>query len=156
MILIAHRGNLKGPNPLVENSPSYIFNALDFGFEAEVDLWRVDGVCYLGHDEPCYRVDEEFLNIKGLWIHLKNLEAVTFMRGFNRDLHWFWHESDRMTLTSKGVVWLHSGEMPIKDCVLFKQTPVKEDFNLCFGICSDYVLDIKREILFDRIKDKKR
>jgi hypothetical protein len=38
MLLISHRGNLKGPDSTLENSPSYIQKALDLGFSVEIDL----------------------------------------------------------------------------------------------------------------------
>ena len=40
MIFIAHRGNTKGPNKELENTPGYIDEALDNGFDVEVDIWR--------------------------------------------------------------------------------------------------------------------
>ena len=43
MILISHRGNLMGRDPETENSPQQIRKALSLGFEAEVDVWCVDG-----------------------------------------------------------------------------------------------------------------
>ena len=46
MILISHRGNLNGPNEDRENSPYYIMEAIDDGYDVEVDLWWVDGKVY--------------------------------------------------------------------------------------------------------------
>ena len=39
MILISHRGNLKGINPQRENEPLYIVEALEKGFDVEIDVW---------------------------------------------------------------------------------------------------------------------
>ena len=39
MKLIAHRGNIDGPNPERENSPEYIEEALKAGYDVEVDVW---------------------------------------------------------------------------------------------------------------------
>ena len=39
MKLISHRGNLSGPIPESENNPSYITNAINKGFDVEVDFW---------------------------------------------------------------------------------------------------------------------
>ena len=47
MILIAHRGNMDGPNPPQENDPSYILHTLECGFHVEIDLWIKDNILYL-------------------------------------------------------------------------------------------------------------
>ena len=54
MKLISHRGNLNGPNKEHENHPDYIWEALQAGYEVEIDVWWVDGKFKLGHDEPQY------------------------------------------------------------------------------------------------------
>jgi glycerophosphoryl diester phosphodiesterase len=41
MKLIAHRGNTEGPNPLEENKPEYIEEAIENGFDVEIDIWFV-------------------------------------------------------------------------------------------------------------------
>tara|TARA_B100000287_G_scaffold109810_1_gene102162 strand:+ start:1319 stop:1624 length:306 start_codon:yes stop_codon:yes gene_type:complete len=54
MRLIAHRGNLNGPNPLVENDPQRITYCIDEGYDVEIDV-RYDhhtNMLWLGHDEP--------------------------------------------------------------------------------------------------------
>ena len=37
MILIAHRGNVNGPNPELENTLEYINSAIDAGYECEIE-----------------------------------------------------------------------------------------------------------------------
>ncbi len=37
MIWIAHRGNLEGPNKERENEPSYLKEAIEAGYDVEVD-----------------------------------------------------------------------------------------------------------------------
>ena len=54
MILIAHRGNVDGPEPERENSYEHINNALNRGFDVEIDVWYHENNWYLGHDEPKY------------------------------------------------------------------------------------------------------
>ena len=46
MILISHRGNTNGVNHEKENSISYIEDALNLGFDVEVDVWYKDGDFY--------------------------------------------------------------------------------------------------------------
>ena len=52
MKLISHRGNIKEPNPKMENSPSYIDIAISSGYDVEIDIRFIDGKFYLGHDDP--------------------------------------------------------------------------------------------------------
>ena len=53
MRLISHRGNLTGKYPLLENTPVYIREAVDAGYEVEIDVWGdTKGGLYLGHDGP--------------------------------------------------------------------------------------------------------
>ena len=40
MILIAHRGNISGIDDARENSPKYISEALNIGYDVEVDVWH--------------------------------------------------------------------------------------------------------------------
>ena len=63
MKLIAHRGNITGRNPDEENSPDYISQAIQKGYDVEVDVWLMDGI-YLGHDKPQYETSIDFLLLK--------------------------------------------------------------------------------------------
>jgi len=51
MIVLAHRGNLHGPDPEHENSPDSIAAAISRGFGIETDVRRApDGGFYISHD----------------------------------------------------------------------------------------------------------
>jgi len=80
MILISHRGNILGKKKQLENNPDYIENALNLGYDVEVDVWSVDKQFYLGHDEPQYKIERSFLQNKKLWCHAKNIEAFYRMK----------------------------------------------------------------------------
>ena len=73
MILISHRGNINGKNVEMENHPSYIDTALNLWYDVEIDVWYIDGVLFLGHDNPQYEVSLEWLEHRSpsLWIHCK-------------------------------------------------------------------------------------
>ena len=58
MILIAHRGNMNGPNEY-ENGQKYCEEAIAQGFNIELDVWYTDS-WWTGHDRPQYRVDPDF------------------------------------------------------------------------------------------------
>jgi len=125
MFFISHRGNLTGPNPMKENSVEYINNALSKSFDVEIDLWFKNKNFFLGHDEPKYEIDLNFLKKPGLWIHAKNLEC--FYQLSNFDLNFFWHEDDKITITSKGFFWNYPGTLLSKKsiCVLPEHSDIK-------------------------------
>ena len=76
MHFISHRGNLKGPNKNLENKPNYIQEALDKGFDVEIDVWLNKEKFYLGHDKALYETDINFIGQKKIWVHAKNIEAL--------------------------------------------------------------------------------
>lgn len=146
MKLIAHRGLVNGPNKTLENNPNHIIEILNQGFDCEIDLWMENDILYLGHDLPQYKIDQNFLFEKPLWIHAKNLKALYFLTK-TKTLEYFWHQNDDFILTSTGFIWTFPGK-PLTDhsiCVL----PELDDPELlklnykCYGICSDYVYKIK-------------
>lgn len=136
MKIISHRGNLNGPDPYVENKPQQIEKVLKLGYDVEIDLWVKDKNFYLGHDNPCYKVDKLWLITRkeNLWVHLKNLEAAE--TEIVKSLNYFWHENDKFTLTSKGIPWCYPGIYI--DCGI---TVVLEDKIITenvYGVCTDY------------------
>jgi hypothetical protein len=137
MILISHRGNIDGPNEVRENSPYYIMEAIVMGFDVEVDVWFIDGKFWLGHDEPQYKTDYKFLMNEKLWCHAKNLDALFEMKKYA--IHYFWHETDTVTLTSKNYVWAYPGKQPIKGSIACLPEIQNDSVLLCKGICSDYI-----------------
>lgn len=148
MKLIAHRGLTDGPNISLENFPKQIELSLSQGFDCEIDLWLVNSELYLGHDSPTYFVDKKFLDNCGLWIHAKNLGALRWLTDTN--LHYFWHENDKFTLTSNNFIWSYPGSdltqrsiavLPEWNDSKFENLPIN-----CYGICSDYVTIIKELI----------
>lgn len=141
MRLISHRGNLRGPNTDRENHPDYIQEALDVGYDVEVDVWLIQGEWYFGHSAPQWQVDAKFLCDCGLWLHCKNIEAFTFLAECGQNHHYFWHETDRYTLTSRHWVWTYPGSaLPSKRgiAVLPELSPdwFTEEAE---GICSDWI-----------------
>jgi hypothetical protein len=140
MIYISHRGNISGIIPELENSPSYITEALNQGYYVEIDLWVVNDLFYLGHDEPQYQIEESFLNNKYFYIHCKNSEALLFMSKTQMQSDYFWHQDDKYTLTSKNIIWVHPTAKLLKDsiCVL-PEISRTENLLLCHGICSDFI-----------------
>lgn len=154
MILIAHRGNTHGSKPERENDPKYVMDAIADGYDVEIDLWVLDrdhplpprspGL-YLGHDEPTYKIDPNFLTLEGLWIHCKNREAFEYMvnkyppekqlKGPN----FFWHQSDDFTITSNGYIWPFTDKVILASILNQPTRPINTYPGGYAGICSDNV-----------------
>lgn len=142
MFKIAHRGNLNGPNPEKENEPSYIVSAINQGFDCEVDLWRTESGFFLGHDEPQYEIKDSFLFELSdkLWIHCKNLEALTFVSKEASTLNGFWHQEDNFTLTTKGYIWTYPNRPTSTQSILvdLSKGSVHETLLALAGFCKDW------------------
>lgn len=147
MIFIAHRGNLSGPEPDSENATAYIEAALRAGYDTEVDVWRVRGEFYLGHDSAQHGVSADFLQRDGLWCHAKNVEALESLLQIPR-AHVFWHQTDDFTLTSEGYVWTYPGRTLIEGaiCVLPESSSEEPALEHCGGICSDFVARYRAQL----------
>jgi len=154
MKLIAHRGNINGPNPLEENKPEYIEEAISQGFDVEIDL-RYDTLnkkLYLGHDEPQYPTTWFWVGqyIDNLWIHCKNVEALYEFSHATSGFNYFWHQDDDFTLTSGNYIWTYPGKSYTPKSIIVMpewNMPVEVFTDLkvfnCHGICSDYVGKLK-------------
>ena len=152
MKLIAHRGNTDGPNPLEENRLEYIDFAIQLGYNVEIDVRREDYQFYLGHDESQYYVPMTWLVKRKdkLWIHCKDFKSLDIFSSSSVDFHYFWHQEDDFTLTSKNYIWTYPGKkytpksiivMPERTNKIEKLIDLKL-FN-CYGICSDYISYLK-------------
>ena len=142
MRLISHRGNLNGPNKERENHPDYIWEALQTGYEVEIDVWWVDDKFKLGHDEPQY--DFPFSLIENhyskLWIHCKNMDALSQLNELDSSgskLNYFSHEDDLGVLTSRGYIW--STHLYDRGILVMPEVFNREPNENTFGVCSDYI-----------------
>lgn len=152
MILISHRGNLYGPKKDKENKPNYVEEAIEAGFDVEVDV-RYDVFSdkwYLGHDDFSHEISFFWLekHKKYLWIHCKDLESLYKFSLLppHKDFNYFWHQKDDYTLTSKRYIWTYPGKKHTSNSVMVLLGPNKKINELkmeCFGLCSDYVGELK-------------
>jgi len=151
MKLIAHRGNIDGPNTLKENHPDYIDDAISKGFDVEVDIRLIDHKFYLGHDEPQYHVPMTWLVKRkdNLWVHCKDLNSLSNLISIPVDFNCFWHQTDDFTLTTKNYIWTYPGKTCTPKSVIVmpewnSETKFEDLKTLsCFGVCSDHVSKIK-------------
>jgi glycerophosphoryl diester phosphodiesterase len=146
--LYAHRGNLFGPKPELENTPDYIDQAIKFGFNVEVDVWlKDDGNLYLGHDKPDYLIDYQWLldRNKYLWVHCKSFHTINKLIHDNVDINYFWHQGDEYTLTSKGYLWTFPGfKLGKKSIAVLPESHLSKDnwddetLRESYAVCTDY------------------
>jgi len=149
MKLISHRGNIAGPISKLENSPAYLFNAIESGYDVEVDVWISQGMIYLGHDAPTYLVDEQLITelSRAAWFHCKNYEAFNYF--LDSPYRFFSHDKDpyAVVLGLNRYIWCYPGQpVPPK-----RGIEVLPEWNMgltelssllnkpIFGVCSDYV-----------------
>ena len=138
MQVILHRGNTSGSNKETENNPKHIKFILSY-YDCEVDVWRVNGDMYLGHDKPLYPVDNSFFNYSGLWCHAKNLGALHYLTDLG--VTCFYHNVDDFTLTSNKYIWTYPGKPVVKQSII---VDLSKDWRLknynCYGVCVDYII----------------
>ena len=150
MILIAHRGNVFGPDTLNENKPEYLENAVNAGFDIEYDVRVLDKRIFLGHDEPKYEITENWLlnYLKVSWVHCKNYEALSYFTNSKIRFNYFWHENDKYTMVSNGKVWIYPGQENILGGVIVLPElhnnieNIKFEKNI-YAVCSDFVGQLK-------------
>ena len=147
MKLIAHKGNINGPNPAIENNPEQIDVCITAGYDVEIDLWwdAEERKLWLGHSERQYEITWWWLAGRSnhLWIHCKDFptlhEFTTNTSGYN----YFWHQGDDYTLTSKNYIWSSPGKPDTNNTVrVIEEAEDVKEYD-CYGICSDYVGRLK-------------
>ena len=164
--IIAHRGNLNGWNGARENTFDYIKEALDAGFDVEVDVLELKDMFTLvtGHD---FKSDEFPLtdlidiDIDRVWFHCKNLEVFLEMRKRTMAINYFFHDTDEATLTRYGDIWLYPKEKIIVadktvnvlperhwGSVLTTFNPLfaKEPIEKAYAFCTDFPIALQKEI----------
>jgi|TARA_Y100000034_G_scaffold112228_1_gene145999 hypothetical protein len=144
MILISHRGNINGRNESRENSIEYIYEALNEGYDVEIDVWYKGGEWFLGHDGPENYVVLGFLKNDKLWCHAKNIDALNEM--LKEEIHCFWHQDDDVVLTSCGFIWTSPGkQLTSKSIVVLPELNNGNNITMLpkniLGICSDFIVN---------------
>lgn len=142
MKLIAHRGNFEGIKKDRENSPQYIQEAVDNGFDVEIDVRLIENRWFLGHDQPQYEIKiEDYLATK-FWLHCKNSKAFEELAKNYRKANFFWHQTDEYTMTSSGLIWAFPGSKRLyNSVVLFPKS--KEEVHDVYGVCDNDFSKIK-------------
>ena len=145
MYIIAHRGNTNGPSE-DENSIDQILGALSEGLDVEIDVRTVDGILYLGHDEPQEILPDWLIDKfnSNLWIHCKDIDSLYLVSTLYPNSNYFWHQSDDATVTSKGYFWTYPGKQITEKSILVLPEILSEQEsnslinNNPYAICTDY------------------
>lgn len=158
--IISHRGNLDGPKtaPNGENSGFAIRNALNCGFDVEVDIQDFDGYNIItGHDEPEHIVGLQNIDLNRIWFHAKSVYIFEKMLNHTTKFNVFYHTNEDVVLTAKGNLWFfpkaiipfHSNNiMVLPEAFWFKKKASGSYWNLSsdmklmmqqlHGVCTDY------------------
>jgi hypothetical protein len=118
--------------------------ALEKGYDVEVDIWKSNEKMAFGHDAPVCIIKDinEFLPFsKRLWFHCKNTEALEELHK-KTDFMYFWHQNDCYTITSNGYFWTFPGMEILKNSIICLPeigVYTKEMLVNCQGICSNYI-----------------
>jgi hypothetical protein len=143
ILLISHRGNIDGRSPKLENTPSHLNNALNLGYDVELDVWDIDGKYYLGHDTPKVETTLEYLDNSKFWCHCKNIKALYSL--VKKGIHCFFHQNDDVTLTSRGILWIYPKKQLFEGSVcVMPEWGYTGDISACAAICSDNIKDYKK------------
>lgn len=139
--MILHRGLFKGPDKIIENFPLHIQHQISIGFDCEIDLWYEHKDLYLGHDYPVYKITLDFLvdNRAKLWIHCKNIDALSYLNNQIINLNYFWHEKDRHTLTSQKFIWQEGYHNLTSKTIVVDTSPNPKYDVRCYGLCVNYI-----------------
>jgi len=137
MKIISHRGFINGTDKNLENNPEQILNLVNKGIDVEIDIRIHNNKFYLGHDEPMYEVTRDFIENEKLWCHAKTFSALQFLSKIN--CHYFWHQNDDYTLTSRGFIWVYPGKPILENSICVTPENFDLDYSKCFGICTDHV-----------------
>ena len=142
--LISHRGNTSGKS-LLENSPDYIDNALEKGFDVEIDIRYIDNKLLLGHDKGQYPISLDWLNERKnkLWVHCKDKYSIEYLNSKSSEIHFFFHEDDDLTITSKGFLWVFPGMQPVQNSIAVMPELYNDNIKQCIGVCSDFINNYK-------------
>lgn len=143
MKFIAHRGNTVGPQPSFENRIHYIEEARADGHAVEIDLQLVEGVLYLGHDDPQECFPLEWAESDDFFCHAKTPD--TFGELLRLGAHTFYHENDAVTLTSRQLIWCFPGVHTVDTRAVWldlHDKPVPENLSGIYGVCGDRYKEI--------------
>jgi hypothetical protein len=143
-ILIAHRGNVREVNHARENQFDYLIEAIELGFDVEVDVWKTTSSWCFGHDDA--NISVTLGQIQKIaphsWFHAKNKGALIELgaMGYNT----FMHADEPFAITSKGYKWSHKGMVNPYGIVVMPDLDTEQYLiKNCAGVCHDKLFQIQ-------------
>jgi hypothetical protein len=146
-LLISHRGNTTGIDPVKENSPDHIQDALNKGFSVVVDVRLVgDTHLALGAEKPVYGVTLEYLKENLIICRARTVQTLEYL--LINGVHCFMHEHDDHVLTNGGLIWTAPGKPVMARSIFTMPEHFLQDISslallTCAGVCSDRIQEIK-------------
>jgi hypothetical protein len=157
MKIISHRGNINGPVLENENRPSYIDSAIKLGYDVEVDLRFIDDEFWLGHDNPQYKIEIGWMELRKeyIWYHCKDIESALELTKIDKKFKFFCHKNDDYIITSTGKLWVHNLNGKInEECIipLLSLSDIDSYTNtIPYAICTDNIYKIKSKFFLGEI-----
>lgn len=147
MKIISHRANLYGIDNSRENNPIYIDECIQKGFDVEIDLRVKPDGFYLGHDNPVYKISDDWLIKRSgnILVHIKEIETLNFVLEKKIDIHYFCHQDDDFTFTSNNLIWCHNLNLSMNNKTIIPLLSLEQInsyyFDNIHAVCSDYAYD---------------
>lgn len=155
MFYISYLGIFDGKDYEDANTPPQISKALQAGFSCLIDVWRIDGVLYVGTESMPIEVTQKYIQGPRFYINCKNTEMQEWIATQPSKLFpsYFTFEASTppppYATVSNGKL-MTPGTVPINnDSIIF--LPEINDRGLlstvhlrCYGVCSSYLTFIRR------------
>ena len=158
MKIIAHRGNLYGPDPETENTVEQAEKCFAMGFDVELDVWRNAHILRTGHNSPEHIIPFWWLSLHRdkLFVHCKNKHAQSFLEGH---VNTFMHDKEPFVKVSDGSIWLYPGtpitkkmrKAPAIVACLPELAP-NWDYSYATHVCTDY--PVLTKFVIERLSGK--
>jgi len=155
MYYISYQGIFDGTNYEDANTPPQISKALQAGFSCMVNVWRINGILYVGNGSPNIQITEKYIQGPRFWINAQNDEMKAWIVTQPSKLYpnYFWFDASTPPppyATASNGKLVTPGTVPINnDSVIF--LPEIQDRSMfstvklrCYGICSTYLSFIIR------------
>ena len=155
MFYISYQGIFDGQNYEDANTPPQISKALQAGFTCMIDVWRVDGVLYVGTESAKIEVTQKYIQGPRFYINCMNDEIKEWIVDQPTKLfpNYFWFDASTPPppyATASNGKLITPGTVPINDdSIVF--LPEIQDRGLfstvklrCYGICSTYLTFVRR------------
>jgi len=155
MFYISYLGIFDGKDYEDSNTPPQISKALQAGFSCLIDVWRVNGVLYVGTEQAMIEVTQKYIQGPRFWINAMNTEMQDWIVTQPTKLYPNYFHFDASTppppyATASNGKLITPGTVPINlNSVMF--LPEINDRSLltmvkvrAYAICSTYLTTIRR------------